>query len=265
MSEEKSLTPQEKYLNHYVDILKQTLNQQILNGVSLQASAKVNGDILTEWQKENESLKQQLAEINSQGLVAQEDLKKQIEQLKSNAVASQSAREQQQNAEIEKLKSSLNGKDDLIKNITATKDDIIKGLQTEISRLGLISVEHEKIKHQVGQIDVFRSELIKHQKLVQDKDNEIQNVISQKDNELQNVLNEKNATIDELNQQIEYLKLTPAKRKKLEAQSNPLPLIEEVKPEETLVEAINLVTDFSSQEDSPLEETDDTIKDGGSF
>jgi hypothetical protein len=242
MSEEKVVTPQEKYLNHYVELLKQTLQQQILNGISLQASAKVNSDILLEWQKENESLKQQLAEINSQGLVAQDDLKKQIEQLKSNITASQSAREQQQSVEIQKLKLALNGKDDLIKNVSGSKDETIKGLQAEINRLSLIATEHEKIKHQVGQIDVFRNELIKHQKLVQDKDVE-----------LQNALDEKNLEIDELNKQIEYLKLTPAKRKKLELKNNPIPLVEDVKDEDVVPDL------FSS-----LEETNET-KDGGSF
>jgi vacuolar-type H+-ATPase subunit I/STV1 len=244
MSEEKVLTPQEQYLNHYVDILKQNLNQQILSNISLQASAKVNNDILIEWQKENDSLKNKLEEINSQGLVEQDVLKQQIEQLKNDATLSQSAKEQEKNAEIDKLKGIISGKDDLIKNVTTAKDDVIKKLQTEINNLNLVSSENEKIKHQLAHIDTFRNELIKTQKLVEDKNIEIQNVI-----------NEKNTIINDLNQQIEYLKLTPAKRKKIDAVN---------KPEVVL----NSVEDLVSQTEEPqgyevaLEEI---TKDGGTF
>ena len=250
MSEEKVLSPQEQYLNHYVEILKQNLNQQILSSISLQASAKVNNDILLEWQKENNSLKQRLEEINSQGLSEQEELKQQIEQLKSDAVLTQSAKEKEKDNEIERLKGLINGKDDLIKNITsakddliknitATKDDVIKSLQNDINRLNGIVAESEKIKHQLAHLDTFRSELIKTQKLVEDKNTEIQNVITDKD-----------AIINDLNQQIENLKLTPAKRKKV---------VVAKEPEETVNTVENLIEQVSEGT------TEEITKDGGTF
>ena len=250
MSEENVLSPQEQYLNHYVEILKQNLNQQILSSISLQASAKVNNDILLEWQKENNSLKQRLEEINSQGLSEQEELKQQIEQLKSDAVLTQSAKEKEKDNEIERLKGLINGKDDLIKNITsakddliknitATKDDVIKGLQNDINRLNGIVAESEKIKHQLAHLDTFRSELIKTQKLVEDKNTEIQNVITDKD-----------AIINDLNQQIENLKLTPAKRKKV---------VVAKEPEETVNTVENLIEQVSEGT------TEEITKDGGTF
>ena len=262
---EKQSTPEEKYFSYYVETLTQTLNQQILSNVSSTARAKVNGEILQDWQKENESLKQQLAENNSQSLTAQEDLKKQIEQLKVSAAATQSSREQQQNAEIDGLKKTIVSKDEQIKSINNSKDEQIKRLQIEINRLNLVAVEYDKIKHQVGQIDVFRTELIKHQKLVQEKDGEIQNVINQKNDELQIALDKKDITIDELNKQIEYLKLTPAKRKKLESQNNPVPpVVDEVKTEEVVTDLFSSLEEASSEEVTQ-EETNETIRDGGSF
>ena len=234
MSNEQQAAVNEKYFNYYVETLSSTLNQQILANVSLQAKAKVNNEILLEWQKQNEALQQQLDDFNSKSLQSQDDLNKQIEKLKAESLSTQSAREQQQNVEIDRLKNALNGKDDLIKNVSNSKDEIIKNLQSEINKLNQLREEHEKIKHQVAHVDTFRNELIKTQKIVEEKNNEIQNVI-----------NEKDSIIKELNDKIDYLQLTPARRKKVDAINKP-------GTEEILF--------------SPAEEvSNETIKDGGVF
>jgi hypothetical protein len=236
MSEEKVLTPQEKYLNHYVELLKQTLQQQILNSISLQATAKVNGEVLQEWQKENESLRQQFEELNSKNLQAQDDLKIQIEKLKTDSLTNQSTREQQQNGEIDRLKNLLSGKDDLIKNVTISKDEIIKNLtnskdeiiknlQTEINKLNQIRTEYENIKHQVSHVDTFRNELIKSRQ-------EIENIKSQYEGQIETIKNEHEQQLVDLNSQIEYLSLTSAKKKKIsvvkqQEEVAQLPLVEE--------------------------------------
>jgi DNA repair exonuclease SbcCD ATPase subunit len=246
MSEEKVLTTQEKYLNHYVELLKQTLQQQVLNGISLQASAKVNGDIVNEWQKENESLVQKLNEAAQQ-----------IEKLKADVGTTQSVREQQQNTEIERLKGVINTKDELVKNVAATKDDTIKNLQTEISRLGLVAIEYEKIKNQVQHLDTFRTELAKTQKLLQDKDSEMQNALKEKD-----------SVIDELNKKIDYLQLTPAKRKKVDDKTSS-PQKEEPKKEVNKVEVKEVkvpeIVKSTKAKIIKQELPNLVLKDGGSF
>ena len=88
----------------------------------------------------------------------------------------------------------------------------ITNLNNELADLRRQKNEFENVKHQVQHVDTFRNELVK----AQDK-------------------------IRELNEQIEYLQLTPAKRKK----------IDEAKQTKT-------VDVFSA-------ESTDTIKDGGSF
>jgi hypothetical protein len=255
MNEEKVLTPQEKFGQYYNDILVQTLQQQILNSVSLQANAKVNSDILTEWQKENENLKQQMEEIASNCLGTENDLKNQIEQLKRNASSTQSAKEQQQNNEIEKLKSVIASKDDLIKNITVSKDDIINSLKSEIGRLGPLAIENEKLKQQIGILDTVKTNLIETQKIVKQKDKQIDNVIKEKDD-----------VINGLNEQIEYLKLTPAKRKKLEAKKQGVETIE-TQTEEVETKIVALPEIEQPQEKVTLESLmeEPTKKDGGSF
>jgi predicted nuclease with TOPRIM domain len=89
-----------------------------------------------------------------------------------------------------------------------------------------MKTEYENVKHQVQHVNVFRDELNKereeHQKTRANFENRIK----------------------ELTNQIEYLQLTPAKRKKLEEENK----VVEV-PEESSVLPI----------------IDDTTKDGGSF
>jgi chromosome segregation ATPase len=257
---EKEITAEEKYFNYYVETLTQTLNQQILTNVSSSAKAKVNNEVLLEWQKQNESLKQQLAEVNSQNIALQEDLKKQIEQLKVSAESNQTARESQKNAEIERLKSTINGKDEQIRNITsskdeqiknitsskdeqirnitvskdeqirnitASKDEQIKRLQSDVNRLSGIATEYDRVKNQVNHMETFKSELIKertaHKATIDDY----------------------NSQIEELNNRIEYLQLTPAKRKK--------------------VNEIKIVPNDEPVLETSSDNLDTTIKDGGSF
>ena len=238
MNEEKVLSPQEKFGQYYNEILVQTLNQQVLNNVSLQASAKVNTEVLEEWQKENQTLKDKLEEINSNGLSEQNDLKKQIEQLKSNVASTQSAREQKQTLEIEGLKSLI-----------TSRDTVISDLRNQVAAANALKSEHEKIKHQVAHIDTFRSQLVK----------------------LQEVIKGKDSVIEELNGQIEYLKLTPAKRKKLDEKNNPKPVEEVIEPEvqtsvvDFVEESIESEAPLEPQEEVTEETSNDTIRDGGSF
>jgi chromosome segregation ATPase len=224
---EKEITAEEKYFNYYVETLTQTLNQQILTNVSASAKAKVNGEILQTWQRENESLKQQLVEINSQNLASQEDLNKQIEQLKVNVTSTQSLREQQLNEEINNLKRNLISKDEQIKNVTIGKDELIKKLQFEINRLNDIATEYERIKGQVNHLDTFRNELIKERELHQQTRDGY------------------DLTIKELNEKIEFLSLTPAKRKK--------------------VTEVKIVSNDEPIFETTVDNLDHTIKDGGSF
>ena len=236
MSDEQKVN--EKYFEYYVETLTQTLNQQVLANVSLQAKARVNGDALSEWQKENEILKQELDGNKSNVSRIETDLKSQIDLLKANAASTQSAREQSQNTEIERLKGSI-----------AAKDNVVSELRNQVAAANALKSEHEKIKHQVAHIDTFRSQLVKLQEVIKEKDNQI----------------------GELNEQIEYLKLTPAKRKKLDEKNNPKPVEEVIAPEvqasvvDFVEESIESEAPLEPQEEVTEETSNDTIRDGGSF
>jgi len=208
---------QEKYSTYYVELLTSTFNDQILQNLSLKANAKVNAEIFEEVSKgyqtlldENKSLKLE----KEKSLSEKESAKNgEIESLKKQLVDLQASK----NNEIEKLRQQVsqtqatknNDVNELIKKNTEQLQQVqsvknseieqlnktIVGLRDEITKAGLIRTEYDKLKHQLGHMDTFRTQLV----------------------ELQKVVEEKNATIDDLNSQIETLKTiptTPVKRKK---------------------------------------------------
>jgi hypothetical protein len=83
--------------------------------------------------------------------------------------------------------------------------------------------EYENVKHQVNHVDTFRNELAKER------------------DEHQNTRNNYEAQIKALNDRIEYLQLTPAKRKKID--------------DAKAIQAVDVLQ----------EETPTIIRDGGSF
>ena len=208
---------QEKYSTYYVELLTSTFNDQILQNLSLKANAKVNAEIFEEVSKGYQSL---LEENNSLKLDKEKSLSEkesakngEIESLKKQLVDLQASK----NNEIEKLRQQVsqtqatknNDVNELIKKNTEQLQQVqssknneiqelnktIVGLRDEITKAGLIRTEYDKLKHQLGHMDTFRTQLV----------------------ELQKVVEEKNATIDDLNSQIETLKTiptTPVKRKK---------------------------------------------------
>lgn len=106
-------------------------------------------------------------------------------------------------------------------------NDTIRQLNAELDELRRQHSEYESVKSQAQHVDTFRNELLK------ERDSH------------KNTRNDYDKKIKKLNDKIEYLQLTPAKRKKLD----------EVKQTKT-------VEVFSAE--IPVETTD-TIKDGGSF
>ena len=147
----------QNYVNHYIDILTGTMTDAIIRNVSLQATAKINEEVLNNHQNE-------------------------LEQLRNGNVGQ------------------------------------ISQLNNEISSL----------RQQLDHLDTFRNELIR-ERVEHDK-----------------TKSNYEETIKGLNERIEFLQLTPAKRSKIEAKTIKLP-----EPEPEVFEpATELVT---------------TTKDGGSF
>lgn len=109
------------------------------------------------------------------------------------------------NRQIQGLKSSLegyeNGQSTQIEGLNNSINEhlaTISKLNNEIVNLNTMRGEYENIKHQVQHIDTFRNELVKSR------------------DEQKKVCEQYESRISELNDKIEYLQLTPAKRKKID-------------------------------------------------
>jgi len=188
----------ENYLNYYVEILTGTMTDAVIRNISLQANARVTEDVINEKIKKNNEYENII-----------ENLKKELESIKIG-------KNQETDSKI------LN-----LENINKGHLDTINSLNNQLSELNRMKGEYETVKHQVGHVNTFRSELIK------ERENH------------QKTRDEYEFKLKELDDQIKYLQLTPAKRKKIDEEKNKqVEVIEEI---------------------SVLPITDDITKDGGSF
>jgi predicted RNase H-like nuclease (RuvC/YqgF family) len=144
-------------------------------------------------------------------------LNSEIERLTLQIEKNLNASETEKNNQI----TNLNGKIEEQKNS-------ISNLETQIHELNNMKGVYENSKHQMDHIDTFKNELIKERDLHQQTRNDYE------------------LTIKDLNEKIEYLQLTPAKRKKID-DSKLTPIVEVIEATPTL---FNI---------------DTIIKDGGSF
>jgi uncharacterized coiled-coil DUF342 family protein len=147
--------------------------------------------------------------------------------LQANAKISESVIAEQQ-GKIDKLISEVKSYTDNLNGTNEQYRNTIEGLQNTVNELNGMKAEYEIIKHQANHVDTFRSELIKERELHQQTRNDY------------------DLKIKELNEKIDYLQLTPAKRKKID-DSKLTPTVE------------------VTEEPLTLFNIDTTIKDGGSF
>ena len=198
----------ENYINHYVEILTSTMTDAVIRNISLQANAKISENVIGEQQNKIEKLNSEIERLTLQ--------------IEKNFNAS----ETEKNNQI----TNLNGKIEEQKNS-------ISNLETQIHELNNMKGVYENSKHQMDHIDTFKNELIKERDLHQQTRNDYELSIQQTRNDYE-------LTIKDLNEKIEYLQLTPAKRKK----------IDEIKVPPAVVETLE------------VNEIDNSIiKDGGSF
>lgn len=198
----------EKFVNYYIEGLISTLQDCLIRNISLQANDRISKETIEDHSKKVEGLN---------GTV--DVLKVEVE----------SAKKQQSDTDNQRYQNLENSIKDHLNTITK--------LNGEISQLNEMKNEYENVKHQVQHVDTFRTELNKTRE-------ELNNTRIDYENKIKILEDSYQVQIKELNEKIDYLQLTPAKRKK----------IEEVKKETTDTPTIDV---FSGSED--------ILKDGGSF
>jgi DNA repair exonuclease SbcCD ATPase subunit len=228
---------QEKYSGYYVELLTSTLQDQILQNISLKAKEKVNGEIFEEVTKgyqdvlaENETLKTDKEQSLSQKEVSKnaeiESLRKQLADVQSSKNTEIENLKKRNIEQLQQAQTNKNNETDSLNKKIVDLQNTITGLQSEINKSNQVRLEYDKVKQQLAHMDTFRNQLIELQKVVTEKDS---------------IITDKDVTIEDLNQQILTLQSTPTKRKKASGSK-----LETVTTEDTL-------------------ETVDATRDGGIF
>ena len=146
-----------------------------------------------------------------------EELTSIVDSSKKELESTRATKNSSDNARIQQLVNEIN-----------VHANTINTLRSEINDLSLVKSEYESVKHQIQHLDTFRTEL------------------SNTREETETLKKQYESRIEELKDQIEYLKLTPAKRKK----------IDEAKAAQVTVDGADL---------EELIISDEILKDGGSF
>ena len=186
---------QEKYLNHYVDLLKSTLNDQISRNLQLQATTKTQEEIMKEMNVDLQTLTQQ------------------VQELQNTASESVGEKENELNKRVEQLKNQINQLNQSRQNDMKSRSDETRNLNSKISEL----------QNQLSQPNPLSGEVSGYKKLVDDLKAELLSLnkevalMESLRNQListQNMVKDRDAMIGDLSQQIENLKTTPTKRTK---------------------------------------------------
>jgi len=192
----------EKFVNYYIENLIATMNDCLIRNISLQVNERISKEAIEDQAKAITDLKDTIGSLQKENQSIQDN--KQV-----------SDQEKYQNLE-NSIKEHL---------------DTIKGLNERIAEADKLKNEYENVKHQVQHVDTFRNELTKTREEFDRSKNEYENKINDLKNNYENTIKElKNGNenairdlknghenvIKELTDKIEYLQLTPAKRKKLD-------------------------------------------------
>jgi chromosome segregation ATPase len=221
----------EKYLNYYVEILTSTLTDCVVRNVSMQANAKISEDVIEDQSEKIEKLSVALKEL--------EDVNRKLRE-------GQTANE---NNIITDLKNKLAEKD---RELTVSSN-LVNELNTKYR-------DYDSVKNQVSHVDTFKAELIRAREEIARTRNEnqanIDNLTKKYEEEKANLLKqnaEEKANLEkqiaELDAKIDYLQLSPAKRKKIDE----------------LNKGPSIVSVMQYDNISTATVDDNSIKDGGTF
>lgn len=123
---------QEKYMQHYVEILTATMTDCIVRNVSMQANAKLKDEIV-------DQLNEKILEFKE----ANEELAKAYNELKDKNEKTESENVKSLNLELTKSGNEVND------------------LRSQVALLTKFKIEYETLKSQISNYEMFRKELIK--------------------------------------------------------------------------------------------------------
>jgi chromosome segregation ATPase len=181
----------EKFVNYYIENLIATMNDCLIRNISLQTNERISKEAIEDQAKAINDFKNTI-----------DSLSKENQSLKDNKLVSD--QEKYQNLE----------------NSIIDHLETIRKLNEQVAEANKLKNEYENVKHQVQHVDTFRNELTKTReefdRSKNDYENKIKELASNYDKKIEELTGSYENKIKELSDKIDYLQLTPAKRKKLD-------------------------------------------------
>lgn len=210
---------QEKYLNNYVDLLKNTLNDQVARNLQLQANLKTQEEIMNEMSTQLQSTIQQLQEkqngSNEVVVQREQELLGQINQLKQQLTqVNQST--QFKVGEVESYKNTITANQNIINDQARKINDLQNAINDLTGKLAQTSNLQSRMDESNRLIVDLKNEisvLEKESSIVETLRNQListQNMVKERDNTIEDLT----TMARDLNLQIETLKTTPTPVKK---------------------------------------------------
>lgn len=214
---------QEKYMSNYVDLLKTTLNDQIGRNLQLQATAKTQGEIITEMSAQVTNAAENLQVENSQALVlATQKQQELVEQVNILIKQNEQLKVDKQN-EVTKLTEYFKNQIAQSNNDRATETSNYKKTLGDLTqRMNELQIANNEYQNQLAAPNNLQSDLDNTSVLVENlraelvsMDKELVHMDTLKNQLIntQGMVQERDAIIGELNATIESLKTTTKKKK----------------------------------------------------
>ena len=214
---------QEKYMSNYVDLLKTTLNDQIGRNLQLQATAKTQGEIITEMSAQVTNAAENLQVENSQALVlATQKQQELVEQVNILIKQNEQLKVDKQN-EVTKLTEYFKNQIAQSNNDRATETSNYKKTLGDLTqRMNELQIANNEYQNQLAAPNNLQSDLDNTIVLVENlraelvsMDKELVHMDTLKNQLIntQGMVQERDAIIGELNATIESLKTTTKKKK----------------------------------------------------
>ena len=221
---------QEKYMSNYVDLLKTTLNDQIGRNLQLQATAKTQGEIITEMNAQVTNAAENLQVENSQALVlATQKQQELMEQVNILIKQNEQLKVDKQN-EVTKLTEYFKNQIAQSNNDRATETSNYKKTLGDLTqRMNELQIANNEYQNQLAAPNNLQSDLDNTSVLVENlraelvsMDKELVHMDTLKNQLIntQGMVQERDAIIGELNATIESLKTTTTKKKKANVESD---------------------------------------------
>ena len=220
---------QEKYMSNYVDLLKSTLNDQIGRNLQLQATAKTQGDIITEMNAQLTNAAENLQVENSQALIlATQKQQELMEQISILIKQNEQLKVDKQN-EVTKLTEYFKNQIAQSNNDRAIETSNYKKTLSDLTqRINELQIDNNEYQNQLAApnnsqkdldntnilVENLRAELVSMDKELVHMDTLKNQLIN-----TQGMVQERDSIIGELNAIIENLKTTSTKKKKANVES----------------------------------------------